>query len=248
MLRYVDDVREGTPIADLATVVPGRTSADAAHAVLAEPDLSGWLLSTENLSLAACLIRQGAAPKRHALVMQCDLREHPATSAAHGRFAFAPLPRTADPALWTAILPSWRAAFPDDHPDHFAGDDAQAIAFHLRLVDGSELGPLHRSSTLLLDQHGSAIAGIIVNVRPQDPPWGGAWIADIWRAPDLHGSGVGPMLIDHAKSLLAEDGHAKLSLAVTFANPARHSYERSGFRVFVESQTLRLPEYSRRLT
>ena len=32
-----------------------------------------------------------------------------------------------------------------------------------------------------------------------------------------------------------------LSLAVTRGNPARHSYDRAGFRVVVESQTLLLP-------
>jgi len=240
-------VREGTPIADLATVVPGRAASDAAQAVLAAESLSGWLIATENPSLAACLIRLGAAPKRHALIMQCDLREHPARGGLDERFTPAPLPQDADAAQWTAILPSWRAAFPPDHPDHFAGDDAQAIAFHLRLVDGSELGPLHRSSTLLLDEDGRAVAGIMVNVRPQDPPWGGPWIADIWRDPSLRTSGVGGMLIDHAKALLTEDGHAKLTLAVTAGNPARRSYERTGFRIFVEAQTLRLPEYSRRV-
>jgi len=239
-------VREGTPIADLATVVPGRSTADAAEAILSEPTLSRWLLSTENLSLAACLVRRGAAPKRHSLLMQCDLREHPPSSGGDGRLAFAPLPREATPALWTAILPSWRAAFPPDHPDHFAGDDDMAIAFHLRLVDGSELGPAHRSSTLLLDADGKAVAGIIVNVRPQDPPLGGPWIADLWRDPAEIGAGLGRLLIDHAKTLLVEDGHTKLTLAVTSGNPARRGYERAGFRVFLESQTLLLPEYVHR--
>ena len=239
-------MREGTPLADLATVVPGRTATDAAAAVVGEPGLSGWLLSTENLALAACLVRLGAAPKRHALVMQCDLRENPAVGGIDGRFTVTPLPRDPDSALWSAILPSWRLAFPEDHPDHFAGDDAKAIAFHLRLVDGSELGPLHRSSTLLLDEGGQAVAGIMVNIRPQDPPWGGAWIADIWRDPSLRGSGVGGTLIDYAKVLLGEDGYAKLTLAVTSGNPARRSYERAGFKVAIESQTLRLPDHDRR--
>jgi ribosomal protein S18 acetylase RimI-like enzyme len=173
--------------------------------------------------------------------MQCDLRQHPASVTVPLDFAPAELPTTRDPSAWAAILPSWRAAFPPDHPDHFDGDDAKAIAFLLRLVDGSELGPMHRSSTLLLDQSGEAVAGILVSIRPQDPPWGGAWIADIWRDPRLVGCGVGPALIDNAKALLAEDGHVSLSLAVTHGNPARRGYERAGFRVVVESQTLRLP-------
>lgn len=242
MLRYVHDEREGTPIADLATVVPGRTATDASAAVLASPGLSGWLLSTENPVLAAQLVRAGAAPKRHKCVMQCDLREHPGSAPDYGPLRPTDPPRSPDPSLWAGILPSWRAAFPADHPDHFDGDDVAAIAFCLRIVDGSELGPLHRSSTLLVDHQGHALAGVLVSVRPQDPPWGGAWIADIWRDPSLRGTGVGAALIDRVKCLLTEDGHSSLSLAVTRGNPARASYDRAGFRVVVESQTLRLPD------
>ena len=162
-----------------------------------------------------------------------------------GRLTADPLPRDRDPALWTQILPSWRAAFPPDHPDHFSGDDEGAIAFLMRLVEGSELGPPHRSTTLLVGQGGRAVAGVMVNVRPQDPPWGGAWIADIRRDPALRGAGVGTILIDRVKSMLLEDGHAKLTLAVTAGNDARRSYERAGFRLVIESQTLRLPAYRR---
>lgn len=245
MLRYVHDEREGTPIADLATVVPGRTAAEASAAVLASPTLSGWLLSTENPNLAAHLVRAGAAPKRHKCVMQCDLREHPGSPPAYRALRPTDPPSSADPAAWAAILPSWRAAFPADHPDHFDGDDAAAIAFCLRLVDGSELGPLHRSSTVLLDQDERARAGVLVSVRPQDPPWGGAWIADIWRDPSLRATGVGTALIDRVKAMLIEDGHSSLSLAVTRGNPARATYDRAGFRAVAESQTLRLPDGGR---
>lgn len=242
MLRYVHDEREGTPIADLATVAPGRTAAEASAAVLASPGLAGWLLSTENLNLAAHLVRAGAAPKRHKCVMQCDLREHPGSAPSYGSLRPTDPPSSADPALWKGILPSWRDAFPPDHPDHFDGDDAAAIAFCLRLVDGSELGPLHRSSTLLVCDDGRTLAGVMVSLRPQDPPWGGAWIADIWRDPSLRGTGVGTVLIDRVKTMLVEDGHSSLSLAVTRGNPARGTYDRAGFRVVVESQTLRLPD------
>jgi ribosomal protein S18 acetylase RimI-like enzyme len=177
--------------------------------------------------------------------MQCDLRQNSPTGSTVGGLTMASLPCDPDPHEWTQILPSWRAAFPPDHPDHFPGDDDAAIAFLMRLVDGSELGPLHRSTTLLVDEAGRAVAGVVVNLRPQDPPWGGAWIADIWRDPALRGTGLGTTLIDHVKSLLLEDGHAKLTLAVTSGNDARRSYERAGFRVVVESQTLRLPTYRR---
>jgi GNAT superfamily N-acetyltransferase len=243
VLRYVPELREGTPIADLASVTPHRSSGDAAAAALAQ--LPGWLLATTDLALASRLIKVGAKPRRHAVVMQCDLRGVIDLVDIDPRFTPSPLPDTADPHAWAPLLPSWRAAFPRDHPDHFDGDDPLAIAFLRRLVDGSELGPLHRSTTLLLDEGGTPVAGIVVNVRSQDPPLGGPWIADIWRDPALRGSGVGAMLISHAKRLLVEDGYASLGLAVTAGNPARATYQAQGFRVVTESQTVLLPELRR---
>jgi GNAT superfamily N-acetyltransferase len=246
----VPQLREGAPIADLASVAPNRTTAAATAAALAQ--LPGWLLATDDFSLASCLIKMGAKPRRHALVMQCDLRAAPdgTHTRPHGvpqlvgidpQFTLQPLPGTSDPCSWAPILPSWRAAFPPDHPDHFDGDDPLAIAFLRRLVDGSELGPLHRSTTLLADRAGTPVAGIMVNIRTPDPPLGGPWIADIWRDPALHGTGVGAMLISHAKRLLAEDGYACLGLAVTAGNPARATYQRQGFRTITESRTVLLP-------
>jgi GNAT superfamily N-acetyltransferase len=240
VLRYVPELREGAPIADLASVTPNRTTVAAAAAALAQ--LPGWLLATDDLSLAGCLVKMGAKPRRHALVMQCDLRIPATRPPADPRFTLRGLPATADPREWAPILPSWRAAFPADHPDHFAGDDALAIAFLRRLCDGSELGPMHRSSTLLADEAGTLVAGIMVNIRSHDPPLGGPWIADIWRDPALHGTGVGGLLITHAKALLAEDGYASLGLAVTAGNPARATYQAQGFRTFTESQTVLLPD------
>lgn len=249
-MRYVPELREGAPIADLASVTPHRTTAAATAAALAQ--LPGWLLATDDLSLASCLVKMGAKPRRHALVMQCDLRVVTAASPARPRgvpqlvdidprFSRQSLPSTTDPQAWARILPSWRAAFPPDHPDHFDGNDPLAIAFLRRLVDGSELGPLHRSTTLLVDESGTPVAGIMVNIRSQDPPLGGPWIADIWRDPALRGTGVGAMLISHAKRLLSEDGYSCLGLAVTAGNPARATYQAQGFRTVTESQTVLLP-------
>jgi len=108
-------------------------------------------------------------------------------------------------------------------------------------VDGSELGPLHRSTTLLADEADTPVAGIMVNIRSHDPPLGGPWIADIWRDPSLRGTGVGALLIGHAKRLLTEDGYPCLGLAVSAGNPARATYRLQGFRTVTESQTVLLP-------
>ncbi len=173
--------------------------------------------------------------------MQCDLRSQwEDDTGPDDRFTMSPLPTDSASGMWAAILPSWRAAFPPEHPDHFAGDDRSSIAFLMRLIDGSELGPMHRATTLLVSQ-GRPVAGIMVNVRPLEPPRGGAWIADIWRDPSLRGSGVGPLLIRRAKRLLCEDGHNSLTLAVTAGNPARLTYEAEGFRTVLESRTVLLP-------
>jgi GNAT superfamily N-acetyltransferase len=239
VLRYVPELREGTPIADLASVAPHRTAAAAATAAIAQ--LPGWLLATDDLVFASRLVKVGAKPRRHALMMQCDLRDSTHVVDVDSRFTLRPLPTTKDARAWATILPSWRAAFPADHPDHFGGDDPLAIAFLRRLVDGSELGPLHRSTTLLVDEGGTAVAGIMVNIRSQDPPLGGPWIADLWRDPALRGSGGGAMLISHSKHLLAEDGYACLGLTVTAGNPARSTYLAQGFRTVTESQTVLLP-------
>jgi GNAT superfamily N-acetyltransferase len=219
--------------------VPGRTAGDAARAAVGQ--LPGWLLATDSQTLAGSLVRAGAGRRRQAFVMQCDLRQHPGGPITDDRFTPWPLPAPGDAQGWASVLPAWRAAFPPDHPDHFTGDDRTAIAFILRLVDGTELGPLHRSSILLCDGDGRCGAGIIVNIRPQEPPWGGAWIADIWRDPSLRGTGVGSLLIQHAKLLLAEDGHVSLSLAVTAGNPAKRTYEAQGFQTVSQGQTLLLP-------
>ena len=239
VLRYLEEQREGTPIADLAHVVSGRTVTEAAAAACAR--LPGWLLSTDDLGLASRLVKAGAKPRRHALVMQCDLRVPTASTALDPHLRLHPLPTTGTDGAWAQILPSWRAAFPEDHPDHFAGDDRTAVQFVMRLVDGSELGPMHRSTTLLIDDDCRPLAGIIVNIRQKDPPWGGPWISDLWRDPALHGTKVGPMLLSHVKRLLAEDGHVCLGLAVSAGNAARRTYLTEGFRTVLESQTVLLP-------
>jgi ribosomal protein S18 acetylase RimI-like enzyme len=228
-------------VADLAEVVPGRSPVEAAAAVLADPHLAGWLVTTRNSSLAGHLVRQGAAPKRHALLMQCDVRPERPPVPFPDPLSLGPLPASDDRNAWLALLPSWRAAFPPDHPDHFPGDDDAALAFMRRLIDGSELGPLHRASAIVHDDAGRPVAGVMVNVRAQDPPWGGPWIADIWRDPDLRATGVGTALIAHVLATVHDDGLSSVSLAVTQGNPAQRSYERAGFRVVSESHTVLLP-------
>jgi len=217
----------------------GRSPIDAANVLLAQ--WPGRQVNTDDAALAEQLLLSGAATVRHSFVMRCSPLHADLIDPNPTRLRLADLPRTGDPELWARILPSWRAAFPPEHPDHLAVDDADAIAFFLPLIDGTELGPLHRASTLVVDQAGVPIAGIIINVRSHER-WGGPWIADFWRDPSLRGHGIGSMLISRVKRLLAEDCYDALSLAVTDGNDARRAYEHEGFVDVLESWSLRLPD------
>ena len=226
-------------MADVATVVPGRSPRDAAIAALHL--LAGWRVTTEDHHLIDALADLGALPTRHARIMRRPVAVPDGPEPAASPFVPHAVPSSSDPALWAPVLPAWRAAFPPEHPDHLDVDDAGAIDFHMRLVDGSDMGPLHRSSCLLTDANGRVVAGIMVNVREGDPRSDGPWIADIWRDPSLRGSGVGSRLIERAAHQLGVDGFTSLSLAVTAGNDAESAYERAGFATVMDSRIFLLP-------
>lgn len=227
------------PKADLASVWQGRTAHDAAAAAIAE--LAGWRLSTGDDELAATLVAGGAEVQRRAQVMRLTLSPAGADEPGLTPFVPRPVPLGRDPDDWRPILPSWHAAFPPGHPDHLAIDEAESIEFFMRLVDGSDMGVLHRSACVVADPSGHVVGGIMVNIRPDPPPWGGAWIADIWRDPALRGSGLGTRLIARARHQLAQDGLPSLTLAVTRANDAALAYERMGFRPVTNWTTVQIP-------
>ncbi len=204
--------------------------------------LIGWNLVTQDDALAHALVDVGATQTRRALIMSCPLAGLGPARPFSEDFALGDVPTTSEVDQWLPVLQSWQAAFPPGHPDYLdMSDPNTAVQFFMRLVDGSEMGPLHRSSCLLIDAAGRARAGIIVNIREGHPPSGGPWISDIWRDPALRGSGVGPSLIDRAKSQLLEDGYTCLTLAVTATNDAARTYEREGFVLVMDSKYLSIP-------
>lgn len=185
----------------------------------------------------------GATLTRRAFIMTADLSPSTGREDPLDAFDLLPMPTTTGVDAWRPVLDSWRDAFPPGHPDHVdMSDDTDAVQFFAKLVDGTEMGPLHRSSCLLANAAGRALAGIIVNVLDGEPPRGGPWISDIWRDPALRGSGVGPGLIERAKRLLADDGYTTLTLAVTATNDAYRGYLRSGFSLVIDSRTLQIPD------
>ncbi len=238
-LRFTALTRPGAPFASGAHVPEGCTLSAAARAAVGQ--LPGWLLQTEDFGLAAALIKAGARPVRHAFAMQSDLRCYPRPQPAPPGLHAVPLDADCSDEEWADVLPSWHAAFPPDHPDHFRGDDAAAIEALRLLVSGAEIGPMHASSTLVRDDAGSVVAGIIITVNSADPPWNGPWVGDLWRDPSIRGTGVGGWLLGQAQHHLADDGFVSLGLAVSASNPARRTYEAAGFRVVAETQTVQLP-------
>ena len=221
-------------------VIDGRFVADAVAAIRAQ--LAGWQLTTQDDALARALVVAGATLTRRAFIMSSDLRTTTDQGSALEPFVLLPMPLTADIGSWAHALDSWRAAFPLGHPDYIdMSNDGDAVQFFAGLIDGSEMGPLHRSSCLLANPQGRALAGIIVNVRSGEPPRGGPWISDIWRDPALRGSGVGLALIDRSKRQLADDGYTALTLAVTASNDAHRTYDHAGFAVVIDSRYLNIP-------
>ncbi len=78
-------------------------------------------------------------------------------------------------------------------------------------------------------------------VNPQLPP--DAWfIAELHVDPAYRNRGIGGALLDFAEAEARGRGLRRMSLTTTTINPARHLYERHGFRV---AETKTDPDYER---
>ena len=83
------------------------------------------------------------------------------------------------------------------------------------------------------------LGAALVNDNPPRPPFGGPWLAELFREPGHRG--VGGALLRSALHAAAQDGHATVQLAVTEGNPAQGLYEALGFRVVTSTLTVELP-------
>jgi RimJ/RimL family protein N-acetyltransferase len=230
-LQYVEDTRDGLPIADLARVAPGRPIEEAADIAFAR--LPGWLLATEDAALAETLLARGAGQVRHARLMGADTSLHRAAPAVEI------VPRAS--VAVTDFLQGWLAAYPPGHPDHENGTDEDIIARCWDWYDEPEWRAREHRSSGLVVRDGQVVAGIVVSIRPQPVPYGGPWVHDIWRVAGQGEPGLGAGLIRQAMRMLDEDGYPVLGLTVSEGNPARRVYERLGFTQTVEAWTVRLP-------
>jgi GNAT superfamily N-acetyltransferase len=242
--RTISDPHGNSVATFLRGVRDGRSWADRVQTLGANPagpivdQLPGWAVSCQ-ADLAAQLVARGATVLRRAIWMCRDLVADP-PPAAWSRLVPVPVLRLA-PCDRPAgdLLPSWRAAYPVTHPDHFPGDDETAL--RVRLVPqlaGSLHGPLLPVSALVTDAADRVVAAVVVNDRDGEPPWNGPWITDLFRHPDPEYTGLGALLLRRA---LARAGRTTISLVVTEDNPARHLYTRHGFRTLDTTVTVLIP-------
>ncbi|MFD7587955.1 GNAT family N-acetyltransferase [Kitasatospora sp. NPDC059811] len=237
VVRYLLGEREGRPWADLLEVVDGNDGTDPVEFVRTE--LAGWVVSgTPEFGLA--LLEHGATVLRHAHAMRRDLVADPppadwAGAPLRGGLRAAPCDRAPED-----LFEAWRAAFAPGHPDHFAGDDRQALAQRIApLLAGEVIGPVLPSSLLAVDAQDRVVAGLVLTDRGGLP-----WIADVFRHPELGYRGLGADLLRRAVADAAERGLVEVQLAVTDSNPARRLYESLGFEVLSTSLTVIVPEKS----
>ena len=227
----------------------GSVGADDARALADLPDvvaamleqLTGWVVATEDDSLASALLEAGARQVRFSHLFSRDLVADP------------PDPSWAEPPLapgvqlrpdGVALLEQGRLsvrAYPHGHADH-DGDDPEYAAGQLaRLYGGTYIGPVLDCSVLAVD--GDRLVGVlIVNRMPGAAPMGGPWVSEVFRDPHPRYVGLGTALIHRAMVRLSAQHEATLSLVVTDANPARSLYERLGFQFQASSRKVRLPQ------
>jgi GNAT superfamily N-acetyltransferase len=214
LARFVHDARDGRVVADLFELeVPVQR---ALPTILSE--LRGMRVAGSE-PLGRALVAAGGTPARHAHVYSHNLYERPTPRLPAGlRFAAADRP-AAD------LVPAYLAAFAPGHPDRLEAEDAER---HLDAILAGRLGPLLEGSGLALDAEERVVGAILLAViAATEPPFGGPWVMELFRAPDARGAGRA--LLERALAM----SEGSLGLAVTHGNPAEKLYAALGFeRVF----------------
>jgi hypothetical protein len=216
LARFLHVERDGRVVADLFELeVPVER---ALPAILT--DLSGMRVAGPE-PLGRALIAAGGILARHAHVYSHDLRERPTPALPAGlRFAAADRP-AAD------LLPAYLASHPPGHVDAhvLVGEDS---GLHLARILNGEWGRPLAGSGLAVDADERVAGAILVNqFADAEPPFGGPWVMELFRAPGA--PGAGRALLERALALT----EGTLGLVVTHGNPAERLYVALGFkRVF----------------
>ncbi|WP_405493397.1 GNAT family N-acetyltransferase [Streptomyces sp. NBC_00096] len=222
LAHYEEESRDGIRWADDLRLADGASPAAAAERVVV--DLAGWGVTTR-APLGAELAGRGAHAERRFDTYTHALRASPRPpEPVRLPEDLAPLPAAAvDPA---ALRAAYRAAYPADHPDHGMSTPGDLEA----LMDGTLMGPLLPTSTVLIDTaRRAAVAAVLAHDCPGAPPLEGPWISEVFRDPAPAYRGAGSLLLRHVLWLSAEAGLPALGLSVTAGNRAARTYESAGF-------------------
>jgi GNAT superfamily N-acetyltransferase len=125
------------------------------------------------------------------------------------------------PALGALMWDAYR-----DTPDEVdAGDGVETATHEVRLAFAGEHGPFQHKASFVAEHDGRLVAAALVTVHAGDP-----LLAYLFTAPEHTGRGLGRRLVEAVMRALGEQGHTRLSLAVTEHNTrARRLYASLGF-------------------
>jgi GNAT superfamily N-acetyltransferase len=222
LASFLPGERDGRPLADLVEPAEGTTIEEIARAMAAE--LTGWKVAG-HVELGRALMELGARPSRHAHVHSRDLRRDPAPAEWADAPGIGPLDRTA-----AELVDIYAAAYPPSHIDWvYSGPPKDYEADLAGVLDGTIAGPRLDASRLALDATGEPIGALIVTNPEGDPPFGGPWVAELFRRPGDDLRGTGRALLQAGLAVATAGGLPALGLAVTEGNPARALYESLGF-------------------
>jgi len=228
--RWRDDLGEQvvSGFRPLPGVSPDRIAAQAVRA------LPGRRVTMLDEQVARAFAGVGGTLVRAATDLHRDLAELPAPPPVAAGWALEGHRWDVD---LTGVL---RAAYPPDHPDH--GDRVTRLQ---GLLSGDQALPLLPGASARLRDPGGHSAGQVLTVGPV--PWGErpcAWVLDLAVTPRAQGRGFGAALLVHAMGGTRDAGLPTIGLTVTDGNPARHLYDRMGFRPVLRTFTMRLPDSS----
>jgi GNAT superfamily N-acetyltransferase len=181
--------------------------------------------------LGRALIALGARALRHAHVRSRDLRRDPAPPEWAHVPGIGPLDRTAP-----ELVGMYRAAYPPEHVDWtHSGPPADYEADLAGVLDGRIAGPRLDVSRLAVDGDGRPAGALIVTRLTGEPPFGGPWVAELFRRPGDDLRGTGRALLQAGLAVATASGLPALGLAVTEGNPAQALYESLGFERILSS-------------
>jgi GNAT superfamily N-acetyltransferase len=229
-LRWRDE--QGEQVASQFRPLPGAgPDRVAAHAVR---DLAGRQITTADEGAARALVGAGSTMVRAATNMRSRLDEVAAPAPPAEGWVLGP--HGWDDDLAAAI----RSAYGPEHPDGNWQTDRMT---RLRgLIEGDRRLPLLAGASARLRGLDGRSAGHIVTVGPV--PWSDdrcGWVLDVAVAAAAQGGGLGAALLGYALRGARDAGMVGLGLTVTDGNPARHLYDRLGFRPYTRTFILRVP-------